>query len=124
MILFDPKDPKWLHGKRCETHPYLSGLRFAATGNCVHCEDPLEIIPCDMTRVHHSSHASPGVFNPKTQYLGEVCTKHPELKGKRFRCNNKCLGCNRDDSAKIRERKREAAKARAKALGMTYRGRK
>ena len=49
MILFDPKDPKWLHGKRCETHPYLSGLRFAATGNCVHCEDPLEIIPCDMT---------------------------------------------------------------------------
>ncbi len=111
MILFDPKDPKWLHGERCETHPYLSGLRFSATGNCVHCEDPLEIVPCDMSRAHRSPHARPGEFNPKTQYIGKVCAKHPELKGRRFASNSRCVGCNRDAAAKVAERKREAAKS-------------
>jgi hypothetical protein len=40
--------------------------------------------------------------NPKRKY-GDVCEKHPELKGERYVLHNRCVGCNRDASKRKTE---------------------
>lgn len=34
------------------------------------------------------------------EYFGKVCDKHPELKGKRYKCNYSCWGCIKDQVKK------------------------
>lgn len=82
-------------GKVCAKHPELEGLRYGS-GNCV---------PCSKERAQrwereNAERAKAGrrrryAAKPSAgQYLGKVCTKHPDLNGLRVRSG--CVLCQRE----------------------------
>lgn len=114
------------HGKICERHRELGGLRRVRSSACIGCETDARRIrlKVERERVRHYrrlAEEKAGGMDYKTaklarqeaiasntaRYFGKVCEKHPECKGERLTHNGKCVGCKDDGQRLMEKRARE-----------------
>lgn len=100
---FDPAE----HAYALIQHPSLNAQPVIETSLQVAITAMLPPVANEGSTMHVYKHAKQSDELTDTRFIGDVCDKHPALKGLRYKCNGLCVGCGRDRSAVVNEQKKQ-----------------
>lgn len=92
--------PLYLSEEVCPLHPEWRGKRFPLSGECIMCARPAVFMETYRKERREKSEAArerriAARTEGSLHYLGKLCSKHPELMGKRYVSTAGCVGCSR-----------------------------